>query len=122
MQMSPQVASQSAASAFRVQSAEVEVQPKLYARAPVIQLPKGLSGEDRTLLIVRSDRKGERHALKIDDATAAAGFYDLAKSKVSLTRGAIYDVSVGGHAMKFKIAANAKSGPTPVVSRLVRFQ
>jgi hypothetical protein len=122
MQMSPQVASQSAASAFRVQSAEVEVQPKLYARAPVIQLPKELAGQDRTLLIVRTDRKGERHALKIDDATAAVGFYDLAKSKVSLTRGAIYNVSVGGHTMQFKIAANAKSGAAPVVSRLVRFQ
>jgi len=122
MQMSPQVASQSAASAFRVQSAEVDIQPKLYARTPVIQLPNGLAGQDRTLLIVRADRKGERHALAIDDTAAAAGFYDLAKSKLSLTRGAIYDVSIGGHTMKFKIAANARSGAAPVVSRLVRFQ
>jgi hypothetical protein len=122
MQMSPQVASQSAASAFRVQSAEVEIRPKLYARSPVIQLPKELAGQDRTLLIVRADHKGERHAIKVDDATAAAGFYDLAKSKLSLTRGAIYEASLGGHTMRFQIAANAKSGPTPVVSRLVRFQ
>ena len=122
MQMSPQVASQSAASAFRVQSAEVDIRPKLFARTPVVQLPKGLTSQDRTLLIVRTDRKGERHAITIDDATAAAGFYDLAKTKLSLARGAIYDASVGGHTMTFQIAAKATSGPAPIVSRLLRFQ
>jgi len=94
----------------------------LYARAPLIQLPKVLAGEDRTLLIERTDRPGERHELKIDDTIAAAGFYDLAKIKVSLTRGAIYDASIGGHKMMFQIDAKAKSGPAPIVSRLLRFQ
>jgi hypothetical protein len=120
IRLSSQQASKSAASAFRLQSAEIH--PMLYARAPLIQLPKVLAGEDRTLLIERTDRPGERHELKIDDTIAAAGFYDLAKIKVSLTRGAIYDASIGGHKMMFQIDAKAKSGPAPIVSRLLRFQ
>jgi hypothetical protein len=112
-------ASKSAAAAFRLQSADIE--PRLYARTPVVQLPKGLASEDRTLVIERTDRPGKRLELKIDDATAAAGFYDLARSNVSLTRGAVYDASIGGHKMQFQIDAKAKSGPAPVVSRLLRF-
>jgi hypothetical protein len=120
MRLSAEQASKSAASAFRLQSAHIE--PTLYARAPVVQLPKGLASDDRTLFIERTDRPGERHELKIDDAVAAAGFYDLAKVSVTLARGGIYDVCIGGHAMKFQIDAKAKSGPAPIVSRLVRFQ
>jgi hypothetical protein len=88
----------------------------------VVQLPKRLASEDHTLLIERTDRPGERHELKIDDAVVAAGFFDLAKVSVTLARGGIYDVSIGSHTMKFQIDANAKSGPAPIVSRLVRFQ
>jgi hypothetical protein len=119
MRLSSQQASKSAASAFRLQSAEIE--PTLFARTPLVQLPKPL-GEDRTLLIQRVGHGGERHELKIDDAAAAAGFYDLAKINVSLARGGIYDASIGGHKMTFQIDAKAKSGPAPVVSRLLRFQ
>jgi hypothetical protein len=120
IRLSSQQASKSAASAFRLQSAEI--QPTLYARTPVVQLPKVLSSDDRTLLIERIDRRGERHKLEIDDAIAAAGFYDLAKINVSLARGAIYDASIGSHKMTFQIDAKAKSGPAPIVSRLLRFQ
>jgi len=120
MRLSAAEASKSAATTFRVQSAHIE--PTLFARAPLIQLPKRLASEDRTLLIERTDRPGERHELKIDDAIAAAGFYDLAKINVTLARGGIYDVTIGSHMMKFAIDAKAKSGPAPVVSRLVRFQ
>jgi hypothetical protein len=120
MRLSSQQASKSAASAFRLQSADI--QPTLYARTPAVQLPRTLADEDRTLLITRIDRRGERRELKIDDATAAVGFYDLAKIDVSLTRGAIYDASIGSHHVMFKIDAKAKSGPAPIVSRLLRFQ
>ena len=117
---SKEQASKSAASAFRLQSSDIE--PTLFARAPLVQLPKVLASNDRTLLIERTDRRGERHEIKIDDTVAAAGFYDLAKINVSLTRGAIYDASIGSHKMTFQIDAKAKSGPAPVVSRLLRFQ
>ena len=119
MRLSAQQASTSAASAFRLQSADI--QPTLYARAPVVQLPKGLAREDRVLQIVRTDRPGERHELRIDDAVAAAGFYDLARINLSLARGATYDASIGGHKLTFQIDAKARSGPAPVVSRLLRF-
>jgi len=120
IRLSSQQASKSAASGFRLQSAEIE--PTLFARTPLVQLPKVMAGGDRTLLIERIDRRGERHELKIDDAIAAAGYYDLAKIKLSLARGGIYDASIGGHKMTFQIDAKAQSGPAPIVSRLLRFQ
>ena len=120
MRLSGQQASTSAASAFRLQSAEIP--PVLYARTPVVQLPKVLASEDRTLRIERTDRRGERHEFKIDDAVVAAGFYDLAKTDVSLARGATYDASIGDHKVSFVVDAKAKSGPAPIVSRLLRFQ
>jgi hypothetical protein len=120
MRLSAQQASTSAASAFRLQSANV--QPVLYARTPVIQLPRFLADQDRTLLISRTDRRRERHEIKIDDAILAVGFYDLANANVSLVRGAVYDARIGRHKVTFQIDANAKSRPAPVVSRLLRFQ
>jgi hypothetical protein len=120
IRLTSQQASKSAASAFRLQSADI--QPTLYARSPLVQLPKVLASGDTTLLIERIDRRGERHELKIDDTIAAAGFYDLARMNVSLARGAIYDASIGGHKMTFQIDAKASSGPAPIVSRLLRFQ
>ena len=120
IRLTSQQASKSAASAYRLQSADI--QPTLYARTPLVQLPKVLASGDRTLLIERIDRKGERHELKIDDDTAAAGFYDLAGMNVSLARGGIYDASIGGHKMLFQIDAKATTGPAPIVSRLLRFQ
>jgi len=120
IRLSAQQATKSAASTFRVQSAEM--QPMLFARTPIIKLPKTLSSTDRTLVIARSDRPGERHTFAIDDASAAAGFFDLAKINISLARGGIYDASVGGHKLTFQIAAKAKSGPAPAVSRLLRLQ
>src|ERR1700722_19638956 len=120
IRLTSQQASKSAASAYRLQSADI--QPTLYARTPLVQLPKVLASGDRTLLIERIDRKGDRHELKIDDTIAAAGFSDLATVNISLARGGIYDASIGGHKMMFQIDAKATSGPAPIVSRLLRFQ
>jgi len=120
IRLSSQQASKSAATAFRLQSADIE--PKLYGRTPLVQLPKGLASADRTLLIERIDRRGERHQVQIDDSVAAAGFYDLGKINLSLARGGIYDASIGNHKMTFQIDAKAASGPAPIVSRLLRFQ
>jgi hypothetical protein len=120
IRLSSQQASKSAASTFRVQSAEIE--PTLFARAPIVKLPKTLPSADRTLVIARTDRPGERRAFAIDEASAAAGFFDLAKINVSLARGGIYDASVGGYKLTFQIAAKAKSGPAPAISRLLRLQ
>jgi hypothetical protein len=120
IRLTSQQASKSAASAFRLQSADTE--PTLYARSPMVQLPKVLASDNRTLLIERVDRPGERHEIKIDDTVTGGGFYDLAKVNLSLIRGATYSASLDGHKMTFAIDRKAKSGPAPVVSRLLRFQ
>jgi hypothetical protein len=120
IQLSSQQASKSGASAFRLQSADI--QPVLYGLSPVVQLPRVLASDNRTLLIERVDRKGERHEFKIDDAAAGGSFYDLATNNGRLSRGAIYKASLDGHTMLFKIDAKATPGPAPVISRLLRFQ
>jgi hypothetical protein len=120
IRLSEAEASKSAASAFRVQSAEREI--TLYAQAPAVQFPKMLASADRTLVIRRVDRSGERHTIKLDDASAAKGFYDFGKTKLSLARGGVYVASLGDQSVPFRIDANAKSGPAPIASRLLRFE
>jgi len=119
IQLSAAEASKSGAAAFRLQSAPIE--PILHGQAPMIQLPKTLS-ENRTLVIERLDRKGDRHEYKIDESIAAGSYYDLNKVKAKLARGGIYDASVGGKKITFKIDEKAKPGQAPVISRLLRFQ
>ena len=120
IQLSAQQASQSAASAFRLQSADTL--KTLYALSPVVQLPRNLASTDRVLIIGRTDVPGESHRFEIDDAIIGARFFDLAKTNLSLARGATYDASIGGHKVTFRIDPSAASAPTPVVSRLLRFQ
>ncbi len=119
IELSSAQANASAASAFRVQSADSEL--TLFARTPVVGLPKDLGPADRTLTLRRTDRPGERRELRLDDAAAAAGFVDLAKQHVSLTRGAAYEAAIGGRTLAFRVDAKAKTGAAPVVSRLLRF-
>ena len=120
MQLTAEQASQSAASAFRLQSAKI--QQTLYAWPPVIQLPRLQAGDGRTLLIERADRSGERYRLQIDDAVAAAGFYDLAGADAKFAPGAAYDATIGDdHKARFRIDEAAKPVRAPIVSRLVRF-
>lgn len=121
IQLSAEQASQSAASAFRLQNANLL--RTVYALSPVVQLPPGnLASADRVLLIDRTDSPGESHRLEIDDAIVASRFYDLAKANLSLTPGATYSASIGTKKLTFRIDRNAPSGATPVVSRLLRFQ
>jgi hypothetical protein len=118
--LNTQEASNTAATAFRVQSAAAEP-ATLYGRAPMIKIPRLDPGESRMLVIDRTDRAGEHIAIQIDDNLAGGGYYDFAKSHTLLTRGATYNASVGDRRVTFKVAAKAKSGGAPV-SRLVRFQ
>jgi len=111
----------SAASSFRgIESAERT--PTLFARTPVVQLPHDLAAGDRTLVIVRTDRPGERHALRLDAALAPGGFVDLARQKLSLAPGAAYEASIGGKKLAFVVDRKARAGAAPIVSRLLRFQ
>jgi hypothetical protein len=120
MQLTSEQASKSAASAFRLQS--VSYEPTLYARTPMIKIPKLQEGDSRTLVIERTDRPGEYFEIKIDEDLAGGAFYDLAKAHKHLTRGATYSASIGGRKITFRVHASAKSGEAPIVSRLLRFQ
>jgi len=73
------------------------------------------------MLAIARVGKREQYSLPIDDAAAAAGFYDLARAKVRLAKGATYEASIGGSKLTFLVDAKAKSGAAPIVSRLLRF-
>jgi hypothetical protein len=94
----------------------------LYARAPIIEIPRLHPGDGRELVFERIDPPGERFAIKISEGLSDGGFYDLAKTNRILTPGAAYRASVGDYTIVFKIDANAKSSRAPNVSRLLRFQ
>jgi len=119
MKLTPQQANVSAASSFRLQNASFE--PTVYALPPVIQIPKTATGDSRTLVIARKNRPSERFAVELDESLANGGFYDLAKTDARLRRGAFYTATLGSRTFTFKVDAKAKTGKTPVVSRLLRF-
>jgi hypothetical protein len=123
MKLSAQQANASGASSFRLQNASFD--PTIYGLPPVVQIPKMRTGEARLLVIERQvngqAKPNERFAVELDEQLANGGFYDLAKSNTRLKRGAIYTATLGSRKMTFKVDAKAKSGKTPVVSRLLRF-
>jgi hypothetical protein len=120
VEVSSQQATETAATAFRLQNAPHET--VVYARAPIIEIPKLHPGDSRQLVLQRIDPPGERFAIKIGEGLHDGGFYDLAKTNRSLTPGATYSASLGDYKVIFKIDAGAKSGEGPIVSRLLRFQ
>jgi hypothetical protein len=120
MKLSAQQANASGASSFRLQNASFD--PTIYGLPPVVQIPKMRAGDGRTLTVERAGRPDERFTVEIDEALLAnGGFYDLAKADRRLKRGAIYTATLGHRKMTFKVDAKAKTGKTPVVSRLLRF-
>jgi hypothetical protein len=119
MKLSPAQANASAASSFRLQNAAFE--PTVYALPPVIQIPKIGTAGSRTLVIERKNRPSERFAVELDESLANGGLYDLAKTDTRLRRGAFYTATLGSRTFTFKVDAKAKTGKTPIVSRLLRF-
>jgi hypothetical protein len=119
MKLTSQQANASAASSFRLQNAAFE--PTVYALPPVIELPKMRDGDGRTLVLQRTDRPTERFAVELDESLANGGFYDLAKTDMRLQRGKLYTATLGDRKFTFKVDAKAKTGNTPLISRLLRF-
>lgn len=119
MKLSSQQANASAASSFRLQNAAFE--PTVYALPPVIELPKMRAGDSRTLVLQRTDRPSERFAVELDESLVNGGFYDLAKTDMRLQLGKLYSVTLGDRKFTFKVDAKAKTGNTPLISRLLRF-
>jgi len=123
MKLSAQQANASGASSFRLQNASFN--PTVYALPPVIQIPKLRADDSRTLTIERSGKRNERFTVEIDETLINGGFYDLARDMTTsdkrLKRGAVYKATLGHRKMTFKVDAKARTGTTPVVSRLLRF-
>jgi hypothetical protein len=119
MKLTSQQANASAASSFRLQNAAFE--PTVYALPPVIELPKMRAGDSRNLVIERAGRPSERFAVELDESLVNGGFYDLAKTNARLQRNALYTVTLGDRKFTFKVDAKAKTGNTPLISRLLRF-
>jgi hypothetical protein len=119
IQLSAAEADKSAATAFRVQAAEIH--PTIFARNPMVQLPKDLPRDARTLVFTRTDQTGERpHTIVVDEQYVTAGFYDMSDINLNLTPGAVYEVTIGAHKLTFAIAPDAKDGRQPVATRLLR--
>jgi hypothetical protein len=88
----------------------------LYGQSPVIEMKGG-----GTLIIERIDRPDERYEVVIAAKELVNGsFYDMAKTDKTLTAGGTYRASVGDREIMFKVDAQAKPGPTPVIGRLLR--
>jgi hypothetical protein len=123
MKLSAQQANASGASSFRLQNASFN--PTVYALPPVIQIPKLRADDSRTLTIERSGKRNERFTVEIDETLINGGFYDLARDMTKpdkrLKRGAVYKATLGHRKLTFKVDAKARTGTTPVVSRLLRF-
>lgn len=119
LQLSAAEASKSAATAFRVQAAEVH--PTIFARNPMVYLPKDLPRDARTMVFTRTDQPGERpHTIVVDDSYVTIGYYDMADINLNLTAGAVYEVTIGTHKLTFAVAPDAKDGRQPVATRLLR--
>ena len=123
MKLNAQQANASGASTFRLQNASFN--PTVYALPPVIQIPKLRADDSRTLTIQRSGKPNERFTVEIDETLINGGFYDLARDMTKpdkrLKRGAVYKATLGHRKLTFKVDAKARTGTTPVVSRLLRF-
>jgi hypothetical protein len=131
MKLSSAQANASGASSFRVQDAALEL--TVYALSPIFEIPKLRAGDNRTLVIERTNGAGERIAIEIDESLANGGFYDLGSQGTQLKPGAHYAATLGDRKLNFKVDGKAASkgnkasdktgraSKAPIVSRLLRF-
>lgn len=122
-QLSPREASQSAAAVFRgLREQTPPTQPvpqRLYGRAPVVEV-NDLRG---LLVITRDDVPVERFEFRVEGEALLRGrFFDIARTSILLTRGAIYTATLGAHKVEFEIDAEAMPGAGPIAGRLLRFE
>ena len=71
-------------------------------------------------MVERLDVKGERQQVELDGSQPKGKFYDFASANRALAPGGIYSATFGTSKIVFQVDANAKSGATPVVGRLIR--
>jgi hypothetical protein len=87
----------------------------LYGASPLIEARgRGI------LTIERLDVSGERQQFNLDGNQLKGRFFDFASVNKSLSPGGIYAAKFGTSKIVFQVDSRAKSGPTPIVGRLVR--
>ena len=94
---------------------KIKTQLTLYGTSPIIEA-KGKG----TLVVERLDVKGERQQIELNGSQPKGKFYDFASANRALTPGGIYSASFDTSKIVFQVDANAKSGATPIVGRLIR--
>ena len=86
----------------------------LHGASPILALEGG-----GAVVIERLGASSDRQVIAI--AAGAHGFFDFARAGKSLTPGAFYRLTFGKQSVVIRIAADAQSGATPAVGRLVSF-
>jgi hypothetical protein len=90
----------------------------LHGLSPIVET----RGHGR-LVVERVDVQGERYEIDLSATSIERGkFYDFAKSGTTLTPGGIYAASVGSQRTVFLVDRDARPGPAPIISRLVRLE
>jgi hypothetical protein len=98
-------------------NAAANPQLTLYGTSPLVEA-KGRG----TLVFERLDQKGERQQFDLTGNQLRGKFYDLAGTSQSLTAGGTYMATFANRRIVFRVDPQAKSGPTPIVGRLLRME
>jgi hypothetical protein len=93
----------------------IKPQLTLYGASPLVQA----TGRG-TLLIERLDVPGERQQIDLDGKQAKGKFYDFAGANKALSPGGIYSAKFKSSRIVFQVDAQARTGATPIIGRLVR--
>jgi hypothetical protein len=113
--LTPRQANQSAGTSFR--DADEKSPLTLYGLFPVIEAPAGAA-----LLVVRTDRPGERHVATMPARRGTrTSFLDFAAVNKTLAAGGTYRASIGSWEIVFRIDPGAKARGVPIIGRLLRF-
>ena len=94
---------------------KIQTQLTVYGTSPIVEA-KGKG----TLVVERLDVKGERQQIELNGSQQKGKFYDFASANKTLAPGGVYSATFGTSKIVFQVDANAKSGATPIVGRLIR--
>jgi hypothetical protein len=119
--LTAQQVSQSAGMVVRglgAKAGALEPQVTLFGTSPLVEITGG-----GVILIERLDQPGDRQKIDVGAQQLMKGaFYDFARANKALAPGGIYRASTGTRQVVFKIDPGAKSGPSPILGRLLRLQ
>ena len=87
----------------------------IYGASPIFEA-KGRG----TLVVERVDQAGEQHKIDLTGRQFKGRFYDLAGTGQPLTPGGTYVATFGTARIVFRVDPQAKTGPGPVIGRLIR--